>query len=709
MPRQLRYPFLLALIGLLAGNLNTSYAQDANEATEAAMKAAVTKAAPWVVKIDTIGGQGIIRGGPGGGRGPQQPIRRGTGPTTGVIVDKDGYIISSSFNFANKPSEIFVTIPGKERERATIVATDTSRMLTLLKVESKDLPMPEIFPKKDLQIGQWSLALGRALDPDISEMPSLSIGIVSALGRIWGKAIQTDAKISPVNYGGPLVAIDGRAMGVLIPASPQGEGDTAGIEWYDSGIGFAIPMEEILAVVPKLKEGQDLRRGLLGVTLQNPSEQYLKSVVVATVSPESAAAKAGIEAGDTIKAINDTPVPNLARLKHVMEPKYEGDTVSVTIERDGKEQVIPNVILTGSLTAQSRPFFGILPMRDDPEPGLGVRYVFPDSPAAGKIEAGDRIMKIAPANIPSLAAFTGRNAFIILVNRLAPGADIKVEVKKKDGKTETIEMTLGELGNQMPDKLPLPSTVGKALDAPKPPVGAIPKKKGPMPKEPKKEEPKEEAKEPEEEEIKTGLVKQTNDVLGRESWLYIPKNYDKNVSHGVILWLHAPGRGGKDADDMVAIWRDFCEDHHYIILAPQSNNPEGWVASESETLMQDVNEILERFTVDRARVIAHGMGSGGQMAYYLAFANRELIRGVAVSGAVLGTEPKDPVASQPLAFFIVVGDKDPLVREVSEAKPALEEKKYPVVFRQLKEFGKEYLDQNTLIELQRWMDSLDRI
>ena len=95
--------------------------------------------------------------------------------------------------------------------------------------------------------------------PTSSSLPSVSVGIVSALDRIWGKAIQTDAKVSPTNYGGPLVDLQGRVQGVLVPASPQAEGETAGFEWYDSGIGFAIPLEDVYAVLPRLQAGQGPR------------------------------------------------------------------------------------------------------------------------------------------------------------------------------------------------------------------------------------------------------------------------------------------------------------------------------------------------------------------------------------------------------------------------------------------------------------------
>ena len=117
-------------------------------------------------------------------------------------------------------------------------------MLVLLKVEAEPkLPVPESVPSAEMRVGQWALAVGRTFE---ASRPNVSVGIVSALGRIWGKAIQTDAKISPNNYGGPLVDISGRVLGVLVPMSPDGSGEMAGVEWYDSGIGFAIPLEGVL-------------------------------------------------------------------------------------------------------------------------------------------------------------------------------------------------------------------------------------------------------------------------------------------------------------------------------------------------------------------------------------------------------------------------------------------------------------------------------
>jgi serine protease Do len=283
-------------------------------------------------------------------------------------------------------------------------------------------------------------------------------------------------------------------------------------------------------------------------------------------------------------------------------------------------------------------------------------------------------------------------------------------VKRKDGgKTETVTLKVGQLPDIVPEKLPLPSSAKRALERLKGGGPPMPKKERPKKEEAKKDEKKDDEKKDDEKKGELGLLKRSNETTGRESWLYIPETYDRNVSHGVIVWFHQAGKGGKDAEDLVKIWQAFCEEYHFIIVGPTARNQAGWVASETEEVVQDLRTVLGQYTVDRSRVIAHGIGIGGQMAFYMGFAARDLIRGVAASGAVLTGQPKDNVPNQPLSFFLVAGDKDPLLKDIQDGKAKLVEKKFPLVYRELKEFGKEYLDEKTLEELRMWMDSLDRI
>ena len=181
-------------------------------------------------------------------------MRFGTGPTTGLIVDPEGYIVSSAFNFSNKPTSILVRLPDGTRKPAKLVATDHVRMIVLLKIDAdKPLPVCEIAPASEMRVGQWTIALGRTFEGD---RPNVSVGILSAKDRIWGKAIQTDASVSPNNYGGPLVDIRGRVMGVIVPLSPESADEVAGYEWYDSGIGFAIPADHIQKILPRIEKGR---------------------------------------------------------------------------------------------------------------------------------------------------------------------------------------------------------------------------------------------------------------------------------------------------------------------------------------------------------------------------------------------------------------------------------------------------------------------
>src|SRR5262249_34026511 len=115
------------------------------------------------------------------------------------------------------------------------------------------------------------------------------------------------------------------------------------------------------------------------------------------------------------------------------------------------------------------------------------------------------------------------------------------------------------------------------------------------------------------------------------------------------------------------------------------------------------------YTIDRRRIVAHGMGVGGQMAFYVGFHARDLIRGVATSGAGMSGQPKEKQAAQPPSFYGVAGGKDPLGQVIAETKTQLAEAKYPVIYKEIPNMGHQYLDLKTLEELVRWIDSLDRI
>lgn len=688
--------------------------QDADEAYEKAVKAAAARVAPTVAVIQTAGGLDAVAAGKDA-KGKTTFIGRGTGPTTGVVVGADGYVVTSSFNFANKPTDIFVTVPGKAREVAEVVATDQSRMLTLLKVKKWDgLPVPAAYPKADVKVGQTAIALGRALDPAPTSAPGVSVGVVSAKNRLYGRAIQADAKFSPANYGGPLVALDGRVLGLIVPASPQGENETAGFEWYDSGVGFVIPFEDVLAKLPALKALQSkpeserlLRRGLTGIVPDPKVAPYAAPPVVGAVQPDSAAARAGVQVGDTIVKADGRPIPHFSALQHLLGPKYEGDAVKLTVTRGGKEVDLPPLTLLGSSPAYVNAFLGVLPLREDNAPGLPVRFVYPKSAAdeAG-LKEGDRILLAGKGK--ASAPVKDRAALAALIGQSAPGTELVLQVKRKGAdKLDTLTAKLTAVPDLIPEALPPAAAPRVPLkEAPKDkaaagrlPVGLVALQDDPFA--PKKKDGKK---------AETGFLERTDAVTGRYHWVYVPDTYDPAVPHGLLLWLHPAGAGGpRDGEKMVQTFRRFCEDAHVILVGPKAGEAEGWLPSEADPVVQDVTRVMGEYTIDRTRVAAHGLGRGGQMAYYLGFSARDVFRGVAPVGAALGNPPRDNVATQPLSFFIAAGVRDPELKEIEAGKGLLDEKRFPVSYRVMRDAGREYLDGPTFAQFLTWLDSLDRL
>jgi serine protease Do len=673
--------------------------EDLNQELEQMVKAAAKKVAPSVVQIVTQGGSDVVVTDPKKGT----IFRKALGPTTGLVVGADGYIVTSTYNFINNPTTILVNVAGStEPVIARKIAEDKSRMLTLLKIDAKGLPVPAATPKKEMAEGQWAIALGRTLDAKRARSPSLSLGIISARDRIWGKAIQTDAKISPLNYGGPLVDILGRVQGVIIPASPFVDGVTAGFEWYDSGIGFAVPLEDIFAVLPRLKEGKDLERGMLGVNLKG-QDLFTSNAEVTSVLKGSAGDRAGLKAGDVITEVDGHPVTRQAQLRHALGSKYEGDKVSIKYRRGKEEKTASNVVLVSTTQSAVPAYLGILPMRDDPALGVEVRLVFPNSPAAkAGLEAGDRIVKVGGADGP-LMPFSGqqrgRTQLAEWLSNLNAGTEIRLEVKHKDSKTKTLTAQLDRfpgaltsVDDTVPAKLSEPASLKKAL-APLEVAGKPGKKAA------AKEPPK----------VETGTFKRTTADGQHTYWVYVPKSYDANISYAMVVWLHPPGKSSEDdVDNFVDQWEDFCRESHMILLMPLTHNDSGWIPSDAQFIAEAMRAVAKEYAIDRQRIVTHGMGVGGQMAIYLGLTERDLVRGVATTGAVVTqvvTGPRD----KRLQFYLAGGAVDPVIKSIAESRTKLVQKNYPVIYREIPNRGREYLEEPQLREVARWIDMLDRL
>ncbi len=308
-------------------------------ARAAVIRSALAKVRPSIVMIETIGGAQPIRQDSFAGPSPES-FRVADGPTTGLVLSGDGLIITSSFNFARDPSVITVLLDDGRRAVAKLLGRDHIRRLALLKIDETDLPVPEWAPSDEILPGQFAIACGRGLGGD---EPFVSLGMISALRRRNANAIQTDAKISPINYGGPLIDIDGRVMGILVPMAGAG-GALAGAEWYDSGIGFAIYKDKIDLVFDRLAGGQDIEQGKIGVVLVPDDDGSLlpfldklfpasKGVRIERVLKNSPASRADLREDDRILAIDGQPTGDLLELQRRLSDRAAGEEITLTVKR----------------------------------------------------------------------------------------------------------------------------------------------------------------------------------------------------------------------------------------------------------------------------------------------------------------------------------------------------------------------------------------
>jgi len=654
-PKKPGWPALaaLALFASLAGPaIAAEDAKDLESLEQQAFRAAVDRVAPSVVRIETVGGLQRVGG-----------VVFGTGPTTGLVVDAEGYIVSSAFNFINRPASILVRDAAGQLKPAELVATDHARMLVLLKIETdKPLPVPEIADPSTMRVGQWTIAVGRTFP---GKDPNMTAGVLSAVRRVWGKAVQTDAIVSPSNYGGPLIDLYGRVLGVIVPLSPQSDDEVAGVEWYDSGIGFAVPAAHVQKILPRLKKGEDLHPGQIGISFRTPN-LHVAEPVVGAARPNSPAYKAGLKSGDKIVEVDGRPTARAAEVKEQLAQRYGGDVARLVVMRDEKRLEF-DIELAAELPPYRYPFLGVLPMRGGGEPGVAVRYVYPDGPAqrAG-IEPGDVLTKLGDEDIADRAG---------LVEQLAkhqPEEEVSLGVRH-GGETRSVTLALAELTTDVP-------------------AGPLPAAHGPV--------------EPGDERPQVGVVGLKIPEFENEALAYVPEGYDPRVPHGVVVWLHEPG--GFDRDELVNRWKPLCQGHDLILIAPQASDPERWKPTEITLVNKLLDDVIDDYTTDPARVAVAGREGGGTLAAMVALRNRDLVRGLALVDAPLAGRPPENDPLKRLVIYVAHSAESTHAGAIRRALKQLDDMKVPVTRRDLGEQSRD-LNDDELAELARWIDTLDKI
>src|SRR5918992_18424 len=276
---------------------------------------------------------------------PQQDrLQEGTG--SGFIVSRDGYILTNNHVVADA-DRVNVGLLDKRTFTALVVGSDPTTDIAVLKIDATNLPTATLGDDANARVGQWVLAIGNPLQLDFT----VTAGIISSKGRsLRGLLparyaimdyIQTDAAINPGNTGGPLANIRGEVIAVNSAIASQ--------TGYYAGYGFAVPIPLAKQVMEDLIAHGKARRAVLGVAIEDVTAntaqaaglREIEGVLVSSYSPSeeaSPAARAGIELGDVITAVDGKATPRVTALQRVVRGYKPGETVAVDVFRFGSKR-----------------------------------------------------------------------------------------------------------------------------------------------------------------------------------------------------------------------------------------------------------------------------------------------------------------------------------------------------------------------------------
>ncbi|MEA3560813.1 MAG: Do family serine endopeptidase [Candidatus Omnitrophota bacterium] len=285
------------------------------------------------------------------GQMPEREYKQ-IGIGSGVIVDKDGYILTNYHVVEGvENGEVTVKLPDGREFKGKIKGVDSRSDLAIVKIDGKDLPVARLGNSDNVKIGQWAVAIGNPFGFIINDPnPTMTVGVISALhrslpaargtNRYYGDLIQTDAAINRGNSGGPLVNIKGEIIGINVAIFST----TGGYQ----GVGFAIPVNTAKDVVNALISGKEVLYGWLGVNVQDIDQvlaDYFrlpdrKGVLVAKVLKDSPAERGGIKDKDIIRIFDGKEITDTRQLIKIVNRTSPDKKVLIKVIRNNKEEAL---------------------------------------------------------------------------------------------------------------------------------------------------------------------------------------------------------------------------------------------------------------------------------------------------------------------------------------------------------------------------------
>jgi serine protease Do len=266
----------------------------------------------------------------------QPTPRQGLG--SGFVISQDGYILTNA-HVVNNATDVLVKFTDKREFKAKVVGIDTRTDVALIKVDAKGLPVVKIGDPDKLKVGQWVAAIGAPFGLE----NTVTAGIVSAKSRSlpdgsYVPFIQTDVAINPGNSGGPLFTLNGDVVGI----NSQIYSRTGGY----MGLSFSIPIDVAMKVAKDLQKYGKVERGRIGVSIQSLNPALAKSfgldksqgALVASVDPDSPAAKAGLKSGDIILSADGKTIDETADLPRIVGNTPPGQSIAMQVWRNGKSK-----------------------------------------------------------------------------------------------------------------------------------------------------------------------------------------------------------------------------------------------------------------------------------------------------------------------------------------------------------------------------------